>query len=65
MLTCLSGHRDDNGKMIFSWDERKKLRKLELDLVETFFPDGDYQYFAQYAEMVCSFFVTDAFGEKD
>jgi len=65
MLTCLSGHRDDNGKMIFSWDERKKLRKLELDLIETFFPDGDYQYFAQYAEMVCSFFVTDSFGEKD
>ena len=65
MLTCLSGHRDDNCKMIFSWDERKKLRKLELDLIETFFPDGDYQYFAQYAEMVCSFFVTDAFGEKD
>ncbi len=65
MLTCLSGHRDDNGKMIFSWDERKELRKLELDLIETFFPDRDYQYFACYAEMVCSFFVTDAFREKD
>ncbi|MBR4013853.1 MAG: helix-turn-helix domain-containing protein [Clostridia bacterium] len=65
MITCLSGHRGDDGKMIFSWGERKELRKLELDLVETFFPDGDYQYFAQYAEMVCSFFVTDAFGEKD
>ena len=65
MITCLSGHNSDNGKMMFSWNERKALRKLELDLIETLFPDGDYQYFAQYAEMVCSFFVTDAFSEKD
>lgn len=65
MITCLSGHIGDDGKMIFSWDERKALRKLELDLIEACFPDGDYQYFAQYAEMVCSFFVTDAFREKD
>ena len=65
MITCLSGHRGDDGKMIFSWSERKELRMLELDLIERFFPDGDYQYFAQYAEMVCSFFVTDSFREKD
>ena len=65
MITCLSGHRGDDGKMIFSWDERKELRKLELDLIETIFHNGDYQYFAQYAEMVCSFFVADSFREKD
>ena len=65
MLSCLSGHRGDDGKMFFSWEERKELRKLGLDLIEVVFPDGDYQYFAQYAEMVCSFFVTDAFREKD
>ena len=65
MITCLSGHRGDDGKMIFSWGERKELRKLELDLIETIFHNGDYQYFAQYAEMVCSFFVTDSFREKD
>ena len=65
MITCMSGHNDDDGKMIFSWNERKALRKLELDLIEAFFPNGDYQYFAEYAEMVCSFFVADAFREKD
>ena len=65
MITCLSGHRGDDGKMIFSWGERKELRKLELDLIETIFHNGDYQYFAKYAEMVCSFFVTDSFREKD
>lgn len=65
MISCLSGHTSDDGKMIFSWEERKALRKLELDIIETLFPDGDYQYFAQYAEMVCSFFVSDAFKEKN
>ena len=65
MITCLSGHRGDDGKMIYSWGERKELRKLELDLIETIFHNGDYQNFAQYAEMVCSFFVTDSFREKD
>ncbi len=64
-ISCLSGHRNDDGKMIYSWEERKKLRKLELDLIEAFFPDGDYQYYAQYAEMVCSFFVSDAFKRND
>ncbi len=65
MISCLSGHFDDNDKFIFSLEERKDLRKLELDLIETFFPDGDYQYFAQYAEGICSFCVSDAFREKD
>ena len=65
MISCTSGHRGDDGTMMLSWNERKALRKLELDLIEVLFPNGDYQYFAQYAEMVCSFFVADAFREKD
>ena len=64
-ISCLIGHRNDDGNMVFSREERKELRKLELDLIETFFPDGDYQYFAQYAEMVCSFCVSEAFKNKD
>ena len=51
--------------MIYSWEERKKLRKLEIDLLEILYPNGDYQYCAQYGEMVCSFFVSDCFREKD
>lgn len=65
MISCLSGHCDDDGKMIYSWEERKKLRKLEIDLLEILYPNGDYQYCAQYGEMVCSFFVSDCFREKD
>ncbi|MBQ4054131.1 MAG: helix-turn-helix transcriptional regulator [Clostridia bacterium] len=65
MISCLSGHRDDEGKFIHSYEERAELRKLELDLIELLFPDGDYYMFAQNAEMVCSFFFSKAQGEND
>ncbi len=65
MIACLGGHRDDDGKMVCSWEERRALRKFEIDLIETFFPDGDYHFFAQYAEMTCKFFVAGAFRKND
>ena len=64
-ITALSGHTGDNGKPLFSLDERKALWQLVLDLIETLFPDGDYRYFAQYAYTVCRFFIRDALKEKD
>ena len=64
-ISCLGGHSDDNGKMIYSVKERKELRKLELDLIEVLFPDGDYQYFAQYGEIACNLFVSDAIRNQD
>ena len=65
MIACLGRHRDDDGKMVCSWEERRALRKFEIDLIETFFPDGDYHFFAQYAEMTCKFFVTGALKTND
>ena len=65
MIVCLSGHCDDEGKMIYSREERKKLWKLEIDLLELLYPNGDYQYCAQYGEIVCRFFVSDCLREKD
>ena len=47
------GHRRDDDKMIYSSEERIKLHKLQVDLLEILFPDGDYQYFAQEGEIAC------------
>ncbi len=49
------GHRHDDDKMIYSTDERIKLHKLQVDLLELLFPDTDYQYLAQDGEIACSF----------
>ncbi len=65
MISCLSGHYNDEGNFIFSREERKELRRLELELLETFFPDGDYRYFATYGAMACSFLTSDALGAHD
>ena len=64
-ILCLAGHRGDDGTPIFSQKERTALLKLVPDLLKTLFPDGDYRYFAQYAETgsLCS--VADALKEKD
>ena len=53
-IFCACGHRHDDGKMIYSTEERIKLLKLQVDLLEIMFPDRDYQYFAQEGEMACS-----------
>ena len=65
MTANLSGHQGDDGRMTFTWEQRKAMRRTALTLLETVFPDGDYQYFAQYGEMICSFFVTDSHRAGD
>lgn len=58
MLACLSGHMNDNRKWIYSPEDRIRLKKLQVDLLELLFPDGDYQYNAQNGEIACSQLVT-------
>ncbi len=58
MLACLSGHMDDNRKWIYSREDRIRLKKLQVDLLELLFPDGDYQYNAQNGEIACSQLTT-------
>ena len=48
MIDCLKGHCDDDGKMIYSREERKELNQFEIDLLECLYPDGDYQQNAYY-----------------
>jgi len=54
VIGCACGHRHDNDKMIYSKEERIKLHKLQVDLLEILFPDRDYQYLAQEGEIACS-----------
>lgn len=49
-----AGHRHDNGKLIYSNEERIALHRLQTDLLEVLFPDSDYQYLAQDGEIACS-----------
>ncbi len=53
-IGCACGHRHDDGKMIYSAEERIKLHELRVNLLEILFPDEDYQYLAQEGEIACS-----------
>lgn len=58
MIGVLAGHRHDNDKMVYSNEERLRLYKLQVELLELLYPDGDYQYEAQDGEIACSLLVT-------
>lgn len=65
MIHCLIGHSNNDGKMIHTVDEQKKLWMLSLDLLETLFPDGDYQYQAMDGEIACAQLVALYQREND
>jgi len=65
MIHCLKGHCDDNGKMICSWEERKELNQFEIDLLESLYPDGDYQQNAYYGATASYFIFKDFFKSQD
>lgn len=52
------GHCHDDGTMIYSKEDRLKLHRLQVDLLELLFPDGDYLIAAQDGEIACSQMVT-------
>ena len=65
MIDCLKGHCDENGKMIYSWEERKELNQFEIDLLECLYPDGDYQQNAYYGATASYFMFRDSFHKQD
>ena len=65
MIHCLKGHCDDNGKMIYSWEERKELNQFEINLLECLYPDGDYQNNAYYGATASYFMFKDLFKGQD
>ncbi len=65
MIGNAADHCDDNGEFIYSFEERNALRKLEIDIIELIFPDGDYQYEAEFGEGACSLLVSSCLRDKD
>ena len=65
VIECTCGHRHDDDKMIYSSEDRIKLHKLQVDLLELLFPDGDYQYEAQNGEIACSFLCIDYLRKQE
>ena len=65
MIDCLNGHCDDNGKMIYSWEERKELNQFEISLLECLYPDGDYQNNAYHGATASYFIFQDFFKKQD
>ena len=65
MIDCLKGHRDDHGKMIYSWEDRKELNQFEIDLLECLYPGGDYQQNAYFGATASYFLFKDRFKSQD
>lgn len=65
MLDCLAGHNDDDGGLLINKEQRKRLWKLKVDLLELLFPNGDYQSNAQQGESACSFLVRTFLEENN
>ena len=65
MIACLMGHCDDNGKLIYSWEERKELNQFEVNLLEAIYPDGDYRNNAYYGATASYFIFKDFLKKQD
>ena len=55
----------EDGKKLFSTEERMKLFELQVNLLETLFPNKDYQLQAQLGEIACSHLITMFVREND
>ncbi len=65
MLGCLAGHMHNDNTFIYPTADRIKLYKLQVNLLELLFPEGDYQYSAQYGENACQLLTILYLKEKD
>ena len=65
IIGCMSGHRHDNNEMFYSTEEQIELKKMQIKLLEVVFPDGDYQYAAQYGISACKELVTIFLQKND
>ncbi len=54
MINLSVGKRHDNNEFIYPLEDRIRLWKLNVELIELLFPEGDYQISAQTAETACS-----------
>ncbi len=65
MISVSVGQRRDNKEFFYPLEDRIKLWKTEVALLELLFPDGDYCNFAQDAESACDFLCSVYLTKKD
>ena len=67
MIELAVCHRHDDGTLIYPLEDRIKLWKTHIALIDHLFPDGDYLYAAQYCESSCGhlFDVYNAKGDYE
>ena len=58
MVRLAPGQRHDNNEFIYPIEDRIHLWKTAVALLELLFPDGDYQFMAQFGEQACHFLCT-------
>ena len=64
-IWLISTRRGEDGKFVYSIEERTELWKLRIRLIELFFPNGDYYGNAQNAEIACGFLASAALTKGD
>ncbi len=65
MLAILSSQHYDNNEFVYSFDDRITLWKTGVALLELLFPDGDYQFKAQFGEQACCLLYTAHLRKSD
>lgn len=58
MIGIAATQRHDNEELIYPYEDRINLWKMEVALLELLFPDGDFNYKAQFGEQACCFLCT-------
>lgn len=53
MIELAAGQCHDNGSFIYELEDRINLWKTAVSILETMFPDGDFQIYAQLGESAC------------
>lgn len=65
ILGVLAVHKHDNGKFVYSKEDRIKLYQQLVGIIELLCPDGDYQIKAQHAEFACSHLSQMFFNDRN
>lgn len=65
LLRDIGYAQHDDGKFIYSSDERKKLLQMSIDLLDFIYPDGDYGSMAQEGYQACGRLANYCLKEKD
>ena len=63
MLGITAKQRHDNNEFVYSLEDRIRLWKTRVALLELLFPDGDYLFYAQFGDQTCTH-LCSAYLEK-